>query len=139
MTAAGLYHNTLLRFLVIGGAMALVYAVLAALATSHLTLPRPLSAAGAWVLCIPFGFWLQRRVTFTASQPHRHALWLYAATQGLSIAIVATISHLLARGSFWPDLAVHLGASALAAILSYLINRRIIFPATRPAPAADRP
>jgi putative flippase GtrA len=129
MIPARLRASTLFRFLVVGGGMTALYSVLAALATTHLPLPRPLSAAGVWVLCIPLGFWCQRRFTFTASRPHRHALWLYAATQVLGIGIAATASYLLARGSFWPDLAVHLGAAALAAVLSFLINRWIIFPA----------
>jgi putative flippase GtrA len=126
---SGLFRDsTLLRFLVVGSGMTALYSVLAALATTHLPLPRPLSAAGVWVLCVPLGFWCQRRFTFTASAPHRLALWLYAATQVMGICIAATASHLFARGLFWPDLAVHLGAAALAAVLSYLANRLVIFP-----------
>jgi putative flippase GtrA len=128
MTATRLGKSTFFRFLIVGGGMTALYSVLAALATTYLPLPRSLSAAGAWVLCIPLGFWCQRRFTFTDSAPHRHAIWLYAATQGLGICIAATASALLARGSFWPDLVVHLGAAGLAAVLSYLINRWIIFP-----------
>lgn len=120
--------RTFLRFLLVGGGMAVLYAALAALATSHLPVPKALSSAGAWVICVPLGYALQRRFTFVASAPHRHALWLYAGTQGLSIGIVATVSHFLARGAFWPDLVVHLGASGLAAVVSYVINRRIVFP-----------
>lgn len=122
-------QSTLLRFLAVGGGITALYSVMAALATTYLPLPHALSAAGAWMLCIPLGFWCQRRFTFTASAPRRHAIWLYAATQVLGICIAASASYLLAQGSFWPDLLVHLGAAALAAILSYLINRRIIFPA----------
>ena len=129
MTLHALCHNTLFRFLLVGGVVAIVYSALAALATTYLPLPLPLSSAGAWVLCIPLGFWSQRHFTFTASTPHRHALWLYAATQVLSIGIAATVSFLLARGAFWPDLLVHLFAAALAAVASYLINRRVVFPA----------
>lgn len=123
-----LYHTTVVRFLIVGGMMALVYAVLAALATAHLPLPKTVSAGGAWLLCIPFAYWAQRRFTFVDSAPHRHAPWLYGATQGLGIATVATVSHFLASGAFWPDLMVHLFGSLLAAILSYLINRVVIFP-----------
>lgn len=126
MTA--LLGSTFLRFLLVGGAMAGVYAVLAALATSSLPLPRPLSAGLAWMLCIPLAFWGQRRFTFAQSRPGRHALWLYAATQVLSIAIVAMVSHAFARGSFGHDLIVHLVGSALAAVSSYLVNRRYVFP-----------
>ena len=128
MISGLLRDSTLFRFLVVGGGMTALYSVLAALATTHLPLPRPLSAAGVWVLCIPLGFWCQRRFTFTASTPHRLALWLYAATQVMGICIAATASYLFARGLFWPDLVVHLAAAALAAALSYMINRWIIFP-----------
>lgn len=125
---SALYHSTLLRFLLVGGGLAIVYSVTAALATTHLPLPPALSSTGVWLLCIPVGFWSQRHFTFTGSAPHRKALWLYAGTQVMGICIAATASYLLARGAFWPDLFVHLGAAALAAILSYLANRWIIFP-----------
>ena len=130
MTLERLYHSTFLRFLIVGGSMALVYATLAAFATSSLPLPKPVSAAGAWLVCIPLAYWWQRRFTFATSTPHRHALWLYAATQVLGICTVATFSHFLASGDFWPDLLVHLGGSLLAATFSYLINRIYIFPPT---------
>lgn len=122
--------STVLRFLVVGGGLTALYSVLAALATTYLPLAKPLSAAGAWVLCIPLGFWCQRRFTFRDATPHRRALWLYAGTQIMGLCIAATASQLFARGVFWPDLAVHLGAAGVAAILSYLVNRLIIFPKT---------
>lgn len=128
MTKTG--DRTLLRFLVVGGALAVIYATLAALATWQLPLPKALASTLAWVACVPLGFWAHRRFTFTTRQAHRHGLWLYAATQGLSIAIAALVSHLLARGAFWPDLPVHLLGSGLAAIASYALNRSLVFPAS---------
>ncbi|MGL4236430.1 GtrA family protein [Tabrizicola sp.] len=128
MTLSELYRNTLLRFLFVGGSMSLLYSVLTAFSTLHVPLPGPLVAGLVWVMCIPLAFWCQRRFTFRADTPHRNALWLYAATQCLGITIVALASALLARGSFWPDVIVYLGASALAAMASYLINRLVIFP-----------
>jgi putative flippase GtrA len=125
-----LRKSTLFRFLLVGGGMTAIYSVLAALATTHLPLPRALSSAGVWLLCIPLGFWSQRRFTFTDSSPRRHAIWLYAATQGMGIAIAAMASFLFARGAFWPDLVVHLGAAGLAALLTFLISRKVIFPQT---------
>jgi len=118
----------LLRFLVVGACLALLYATLAALATSHLPLPKALSSGIVWVLCIPLGFWCHRRFTFTTRTAHRHGLWLYAATQVLGIGIAASVSQLLATGIFWPDLGFHLLASALAAVASFLINHWIVFP-----------
>lgn len=117
-----------LRFLLVGGTMALLYASLAAFATSQLTLPKALSSAMVWVLCIPIGFWCHRRFTFTGRKAHRHGLWLYAATQVMGIGIASGVSYLLATGLFWPDLLVHLLASALAAVASFLISRWIVFP-----------
>lgn len=128
MTIARHSQNTLLRFLVVGGWLAALYATLAGLATSQLPLPKALSSAMVWVLCIPIGFRAHRRFTFTARKPHRHGLWLYAATQGLGIGIAASVSYLLATGSFRHDVFVHLLASALAAAVSYLISRWIVFP-----------
>lgn len=125
-------HSTLLRFLAVGGGISLLYALLAAAATSYVPLPRAVSSGVLWVLCIPVAFWLQRRITFTDRAPHRHGLWLYAATQGLGVGIVALTSLLLADGSFRHDLFVHLLASALAAVVSYLVSRRIVFPQAAP-------
>ncbi|KAF0137886.1 MAG: Uncharacterized protein FD152_3 [Xanthobacteraceae bacterium] len=120
--------RTFLRFLFVGATLAALYATLAALATSQLPLPKALSSALIWMLCIPIGFWTHRRFTFTTRTAHRHGLWLYAATQVLGIGIAAGVSFLFARGQFWPDLLVHLLASGLAAVASYLINHWIIFP-----------
>lgn len=129
MTAATLPDRTLLRFLIVGACLAALYATLAALATSQLPLPKALSSALAWVACIPLGFQAHRRFTFTTRKAHRHGLWLYAATQVLGIGIASGTSYLLARGIFWQDIFVHLLASGLAAVASFLINRWIVFPA----------
>ncbi|MGL4238266.1 GtrA family protein [Tabrizicola sp.] len=121
-------YTTYVRFLAVGGGLALLYAVLAALATSQLPLPNALSSAILWVLFIPVGFWCHRHFTFTSRRPHRHGLWLYAAIQLLSIGIVSGLSQLLARGTFWPDVAIHLMSACLAATASYLINSLVVFP-----------
>jgi putative flippase GtrA len=126
-----LRQSSLLRFLVVGGGMAVVYSVTAALATTYLPLPKSLSSALVWILCIPLGFWCHRRFTFAGSTPHRHALWLYAGVQAAGIGIAATNSHFLARGAFWPDLAVHFFSALLAAIVSYVVNRLVVFPRSR--------
>jgi putative flippase GtrA len=122
--------TTLVRFLLVGSALAGVYALLAAFATSQLPWPKAVSAGLAWVVCIPLGFWCQRRLTFVGSAQRRFALGLYAGTQVLGIGIGAGMSYLFARGAFWPDLVVHLSASALAAVVSFLLNRRFTFPQT---------
>lgn len=119
---------TIFRFLLVGASLAALYATLAALATSQLPLPKALSSALVWLVCIPVGFWCHRRFTFTSRTAHRHGLWLYAVTQVLGIVIASTVSHFLATGDFRHDLPVHLFASGLAAVASYGLNRRFTFP-----------
>lgn len=120
--------NTFFRFLLVGGALAVLYAVLAAVATSQLPWPKAVSAGAAWIACIPFGFWCHRRFTFPGSARRPFALGLYALTQLLGIGIGAGMSFLFATGSFRPDLLIHLTASGLAAVASYVINRNLTFP-----------
>lgn len=127
-----LLANTFVRFLLVGGFMAGVYALLAALATSQLPIPKPLSSALAWLICIPPAYWLQSTFTFAGSRRHRAAFGLYAGVQALSIVIVAVVSQLLANGIFLHDVVVHLFGSALAAVSSYLINRHFVFPQNHP-------
>ncbi len=125
--------STFVRFLLVGGSLALVYAVVAAVATSQLPWPKGLSAGVAWIACIPFGFWCHRHLTFPGSARRPFALGLYALTQVMGIGIGAGTSFLFATGRFWPDLFIHLCASALAAVASYLINRNLTFPDDRSA------
>ncbi|RYI18944.1 MAG: GtrA family protein, partial [Acetobacteraceae bacterium] len=122
------HHGTLLRFVLVGGGLAVLYATLAALATSQLPLPKALSSALVWLICIPVGFWCHRRFTFTGRTAHRHGLWLYAVTQLLGIGIASAVGYFMATGVFRHDLPVHLFASGLAAVTSYALNHRFTFP-----------
>jgi len=124
--------STLVRFLLVGASIAVLYAVLAALATTHLPWPMAVSAGVIWIACIPLGYWCQRRFTFTDSAPRPFALGLYALTQVLGICIGSGAAYLFATGRFGSDIFVHLGASGLAAILSYIINRNVTFPTRDP-------
>ncbi|MFE3835780.1 GtrA family protein [Pseudogemmobacter sonorensis] len=132
MSPTRLFRSSFMRFLLVGGVMALVCALLTATATRALPWPRPVTAALVWILCIPPAFWLQCRFTFTAEAPRRGGVALYALTQGLGILIAALAALWFARGAFLHDTAVYLCASALAAVISYLVNRLVIFP-VRPA------
>lgn len=128
MTPGPAADRTFLRFVLVGAGFASLYAILAALATSQVPLPKALSSALIWVACVPVSFWCHRHFTFTTRTAHRHGLWLYAATQVLGLCIAAGTSFLLATGVFVPDLFVHLLASGLAALASYALNRRFTFP-----------
>lgn len=124
--------TTFMRFVAVGVTIAILYAVLAALATTHLPWPKALSAGVIWTAFIPLGYWCQRRFTFTSSTPRPFALAIYALTQVLGIGIGSGASYLFATGRFGTDIFVHFGASGVAAVVSYLINRNLTFPADAP-------
>ena len=124
------------RFLLVGGSFALIYSLLAALLTGLLPLPSWMSSALAWLLCIPPAWFCQRRFTFHDRAPRQGGAFLYLLTQGLGLGIAALAGALFAQGSFVHDALVYLLASALAAVVSYAINRLIIF--ADPAPLPDQ-
>ena len=125
---ARLLYHPLPRFLVVGGSLAAVYALLTALATTRLALPYPLIAALVWLGLIGPGFWCQRRFSFRSPPAHRYGIWLYAGCQLAGMGIAALLAWLFGQGRFWPDLLLFLAASALSALLSYLVSRLVIFP-----------
>ncbi len=129
MTLQSLRRSTFFRFILVGGSFALIYSVLTALVTNTVPLPKPLLAALVWAACIPPAFYCQRRFAFAKFAPRRGALGLYAATQGMGMGIAAVAAATLVQGRFWPDTVVFLGASALAAVLSFGVNRLVIFTA----------
>lgn len=116
------------RFLCVGGALAAIYAFLTALATSCLDMPRPLIAALVWLGLIGPGYWCQHRFSFRSARAHRFGIWLYAGCQLAGMGIAAFLAWGFAQGRFWPDLLLFLTASALSALLSYLVTRLMIFP-----------
>lgn len=134
MSPRRLVRSTLVRFLLVGGGISLVYSVLTAFATSVLPWPRPLVAVLIAIACVPPAFWCQRRFTFRDSTPRRHALAAYAAAQALGMAIVAAASALFSTGLFWPDTLVYLAASAVSALTSFAISRLVAFPVNGSAP-----
>ncbi len=130
-----LSRSSFLRFLLVGGSFALICSLLAAFLTGLLPLPPWMSAALAWLLCIPPAWLCQRRFTFHDRAPREGGAVLYLLTQGLGLCIAALAGALFAQGRFGHDTLVYLLASALAAVVSYAINRLVIF--ADPAPATE--
>ncbi|NPD16310.1 GtrA family protein [Xinfangfangia sp. D13-10-4-6] len=115
------------RFLLVGGSFALIYSLLAAFLTAVLPFVAPLSAAIAWLACIPPAWFCQRRFTFQGAQARKGGGILYLLPQCLGMMIAAGAGWLFATGAFLADTLVYLLASALAAVVSYAITRLVIF------------
>lgn len=131
--APALARKSFPRFLLVGGSFALINAVLAAALTALLPLPAAVSAAIAWIACIPPAWICQRQFAFRGSEARRGGVLLYALGQGMGMTISSGAGGLFASGAFWSDLIVYLCASGLAAVASYALARRVIFK----APAAE--
>ncbi|MBW7920654.1 MAG: GtrA family protein [Rubellimicrobium sp.] len=122
-----LRESLFLRFLLVGGSVAVAYSLATTLVTMALPLPPAVLAVAVWVCFIPLGYACQARFAFTGRTARRGGGALYAMAQGLSMGIVALAAWALASGDSWADVAVYLGASAIAAVASYVINRRLVF------------
>lgn len=119
--------GTFLRFLLVGGSFAGLYAGACTLLTALLPLPAAGVSVLVWLALIPPAYACQRRFAFRASQPRRGALLFYAMTQGVGLVIASTIAALFAGQEPGRNLVVFLAGSALAAVASYLLNRMITF------------
>lgn len=123
-----LKDSAFLRFLVVGGALALAQSLLATGFTLYLPGPRPLLAVLATLILLWPAYQLQARVTFKMrGSGRRGGLSLYAATQAVGMAITAFASWRFTSGLSWADTLVYLTASAVAAVISYLMAKLVIF------------
>lgn len=127
--------HAFLRFLLVGALAACLYALCAAgLASLLPSVPPAVISTLLWFAFIPPVFWCHRRFSFRGMSPRPRALGLYALTQAISSAIVSVASVLFVTKVFWADIGVYLIATALAAIISYLLNRLVVFAPSRNQP-----
>ena len=120
--------GTFLRFLLVGGSFAVLYALTTAFLVGRLPLPKPATSALVWLACIPPAYWCQRRFAFRAETTRRGAIWIYGLAQLISLVIVSAAGALFVSGSdMIRDTIVYLIASAVAAVSSYAINRMVTF------------
>jgi putative flippase GtrA len=119
--------DAFLRFLIVGGAFAVIYSVTTAGIVSHSAASPGWVSALVWLACIPPAYWCQRRFTFRPRADRRGALWLYALTQALSLGIVTVIAATFSTREMGWNTMVYLAASALAAVTSFALNRYVVF------------
>lgn len=124
--------TSFLRFLVVGGSFALIYAATTSALIAWAGAPPVATGALVWLACIPPAYHTQRRFAFAADRTRRAAFPLYLATQALSLALVSGVSALFVTRIFLLDTLIYLAAAAGAAVLSFLISRFVTF---APVPA----
>ena len=116
-----------LRFLLVGGAFALGYAVATALLVGRAGLPAFATSVIVYLICIPAAFLAQRRITFSRQEPRRGGFLVYATMQLVSLMAVASITTRFVTGVFVPDAILFLATAGAAALVSYAVNNRLAF------------
>ncbi len=126
-TSASAPAGSFLRFLIVGGSIAMIYALVCTGLTTRAGLPPGPVSVAVWLALIPPAYACQRRFTFRTENPRRGAMALYALTQGMGVAIASTVAWAFAGHDAGRDFAVFLAGSALAAVASWLMNRLVVF------------
>jgi putative flippase GtrA len=116
-----------LRFLLVGGAFALAYAVATALLVGRAGFPAFVTSVIVYLICIPAAFFAQRKFTFSRQAPRRGGFLVYAAMQLVSLMAVASITTRFVTGAFVPDTMLFLATAGAAALVSYVVNNRLAF------------
>lgn len=115
------------RFVLVGGSFSLGYAVITAGLIRFAAAPPLPTSVVVYLLCIPAAFWAQRRIAFRADRQAKGALWIYAATQIGSLAVISAITTRFVTRVFWADTLLFVATAGMAAVASFLICRYILF------------
>lgn len=130
MRPAGLLageRGMLLRFLLVGGAFAGIYALSTALAIGRLGAPAFAASVVCYALCIPAAFATHRRFTFRLDRVHGAGFAIYAMTQLSSLALVSFASTRFVTGTVLVDTLIFLVTAGAAAGLSFVVSRVFAF------------
>ena len=117
----------LLRFLLVGGSAAAIYALACTLLVNWLPDWRAAISIGVHAMMIPIAFFAQRRLTFRSSNPPLEEFAQYAGLQIASNSISTWALVRLVTTSPYLNIAVFLMIAGFAAIISYFICNTLIF------------
>lgn len=116
-----------LRFGLVGGGFAGLYAVMTAVLVGPFGWPAFVTSVVLYALCIPAAYLVQMRVTFGQRRAKAAGFAIYGATQLVCLAMVTAIStRFVTRDVIW-DTGIFLASALAAALLSYLVSSRLAF------------
>ena len=130
MTGAAREFVPFIRFLFVGGSFALLFAGTTAALIRFAGVPPLITSVLVYLICIPLALLAQKRFAFRAESTVRGALPIYAATQVVGLTLVSVVTSRFVQHVFWLDTLLYLVSAGLAAVVSFLILRFVIF---RPA------
>lgn len=132
LAAASPVSLQFVRFLVVGGAFALGYAVVTAWLVSVPGLPPLVTSTVVYALCIPLAYLAHRSFTFRARESHPRGFLVYAATQVLFMALASFVTTRFVSGNMLVDTTLFLATAGLVAVASYATSRMAVFRTAAP-------
>jgi putative flippase GtrA len=121
------HTGAFLRFAIVGGSFSLGYAIIVAGLIRFADAPPLITSITVYLICIPLAFLAQKKFAFRSDQMGWLAVFIYAATQVASLAVVSTITSSFVTKNFFFDTGLFSVTAGSAAVASYLICRFIIF------------
>ena len=113
-------------FVIVGGFCAACYLSLAWV-LHYLGVSPAASSAGAYVLCLPLGYFGQRSITFRSARRHGRASLAYFTVQGIAVLIVTAATFVSAEVLRHPPIVAFLLAAIIAATASYVMQKYWVF------------
>jgi putative flippase GtrA len=116
-----------LRFVVVGGSIALLYFVTCFAAGYFLGWNAFWSSAVAYAIGLSIGYATHRKVTFRSNAEHGSALRRYFTLHVTGLVLTSSTMAAAAELSNLEPLGVSLASTALCGIISYFISSRWVF------------
>ena len=115
------------RFLIVGGIFALIYACTTAALTVWFGFSALLTSIFVYLACIPLAYHTHRFFTFKDHVPRERGMFAYAGAQLLSLCVVSFIATYFVVSDFWIDSGIYLIAAGVMAAVSYTITKHLSF------------
>lgn len=115
------------RFLLVGGAAALLYLVFATFLAECLHVEEWLASAIAWTLCVIPAYQGQKQLTFKSKADHQTAFPRYVISQIIAIVLSSIMSFMLDNLTDLNALIIFIIVVSVITTLSYLFQRLWVF------------
>jgi putative flippase GtrA len=114
-------------FCIVGVLLALIYFVVAYVATSAIGLKPEVASVCAYVLMIPCGYFAHRIITFRSSAVHSVAFPRFLVTSCMGVALSWVIPYVASQLFAVPHWVAFLAVCAIVPALSFVTTRAWVF------------
>jgi putative flippase GtrA len=127
LAAASPVSAQFMRFVLVGGASAILYSTLTAWLVGFRGMPPIATSTVVYALCIPLAYLAHKSFTFRAREVRRSGFLVYGAMQVMFIALASVVTTRFVTGNMIADTALFLLTSIAVAVASYAVSRVAVF------------